>query len=156
VARLAYSAQSGILTARMARRADNAHVLTGEREACARVVIEGRSSPTSRGVALGAVLAKARPCMIRVAGSLVIRKMARGTLRAQRRVLIVCMALSARRGRVFSRQREARLRCVIERRGSPTRRCVAGGARLREPGRHVVWARRRLERFQMAGLARHR
>lgn len=73
--------------------------------------------------------------------------------RIQPRVYAARMALRARRGGMFSRQREFGLRSVIEGCWSPARGGVAQDAGLGQTGGGVIWIRGGLVVLQVAGLA---
>ena len=88
--------------------------------------------------------------MIRVGGGLIFLGMARGARGGQSCVLIIYVTGGARRGGVFTGERELGL-TVIKRCAQPVRCGMAQGTILREPGGDVVRRRGRPVLFCMAG-----
>ncbi len=136
------------LVVHVALLAGDGHVLAGQSE-LRRGVIERRSLPLCGGMAHRAVGGEPGGLVIRIAGRVVSRQMATSAFAGHAAVLIVDVALLARRGRVLAGQCELRLR-VIERRTLPPRRGVARLALGGERRRGMVGILRRLELLQMA------
>ena len=100
-------------------------------------MVEGRTGPTRRVVADGALLRKARLRMVRIRCAVIVRLMARFAGRRQSCVHIVRMARRALHARVHTRQRELG-GAVVERCTRPGGRGVAGRTLLRQVCLHVV------------------
>jgi len=136
VARSALRGQPRVLPRRVALRARQRHMRSGQRE-FRLAVIELRPGPLRGGVADSAILREARRHVVRVGRLLIVGQVARTALRGQACVLARRVALRAGHRHVRSGQREFRF-AVIELRPGPLRGGVADGAVLRESRCHVV------------------
>ena len=114
------------------------------------VVIEGRGAPGGCRVARRAIVAEICRHVIRIRRSLEIGLVALVAVGVGDLVVPVRMAVRAERGGVFAGQREM-CRAVVERRGGPSARGVAGSARVTVVLCHMVRVRLRLE-FRLVAL----
>jgi hypothetical protein len=138
----------------VALRACDAGVLACERKMSVCVVIEARSRPLRRGVALRAVLRKSRGDVVWILCRLVIRQVASHTSRIQSGEDVVRVALSAAHRDVSAGEGKLRLTVVIEGSPLPRRGRMTLLASGRESSRDMVWRLRRLVNRQMARRAR--
>ena len=152
VARIASGAEAFVDSARMALDATRRRVLPSERECGLGSVIEFRSGPIDRSVALRAILREASSGMVRIGGALVVLQVAGIASGGQRGVLAAGMALSASRGGVCAGQRKFG-GAVIKGGRHPCRGGVAELAILRESGGSVIRIGGALKIFQMARSA---
>ena len=100
-------------------------------------MIECRTCPVRRRVALCAVMAEISCNVVRIRGLLIFRRMALITISIHKLVVAVHMARLAWCGRVSSGQWETR-RAVIECRWLPHSRRMASRAIMAEVPRHMV------------------
>ena len=131
-------------------------VRAGQREAGGRVV-KASACPTRGGVALRAVLRKARLHVIRIAGAIEIRLVARdagctGQAISTRWAERAVVALIALQRYVPTRQREAR-RGMVKTGAVPGGGAVALLASRRKPRLHVAWTRGAIEVLHVARCA---
>ena len=115
-------------------------------------MVEGRGNPRARVVAALALLRDSRLPVVGIRGAVVILGMAAVAIRGRVGELAVDVTQIAGHAHVRARQREHGL-AVIERRGNPCRRCVAGLALLRNACLNVGWVRRGVEILGMAAVA---
>lgn len=108
----------------------------GQREGCS-TMVERCRTPCSGRVALGTVLAEVPRSVVRIRRRVVVGQMATDACCWQPLILVVHMTLVAGCCLMRSRERERCIR-VIERRGSPCRRCVTRRAIMIEVSRHVI------------------
>jgi len=133
----------------MAAGAGHRGVESGQREGRV-VVIEHGACPRSLRMAGRAGCREASSYMAWIRGVVVIRLVATIAILRNRRVVAVDVALNAGERRVETNQREYRR--VIENRGIPGRRRVAGRASRREAAGHVARVRRVFEVLRMTGV----
>jgi hypothetical protein len=137
--------ESGILPAHVAAGACCSCVFARQRELRGRVVVEGGARPLRSRVTRFASLRELRGGVVRACRFLEFQKVARRAGGARANELAAHVAARARRGCVFSGQRELRCRAVVELRARPLRCGVARFTSLRESGCRVVRVRRLLE-----------
>jgi hypothetical protein len=112
-------------------------MLPGERKLRS-VVIKDCARPLRRGVTRFTRLGKARRGVVRVGRLLEIGQVTTGAGEANARKLSADMATRACGRGMLARQRELRVRVVIEFGSQPLRRGVATLTSLWESGRHVI------------------
>jgi hypothetical protein len=110
----------------------------GQRERCV-VVIEARSRPPRRCMALGAVGGESGRYVVRIRSRGEVDPVACVAISRRRRVIVVRVALRAWNRCVLARQRVMRVQGVVEQRVVPIGRVMARSAIVRQCKLHVGW-----------------
>ncbi len=149
VARRTRRSQADELASHVAVRASRRRMFPGQRK-LRRAVVEGRARPLRGRVTRFTGLRETRRCVVWVCRLLEIRQVTRGTRGADSCKLAAYVTARAGGRGMFSRQKEFRVRVVIESRSQPLRCVVAALTRLWESGCSVIRIRSLLEIGQVA------